>query len=72
MLVGSSRRLSAFVKLSEGSQERSGGSTGALTGPGPNKILNGTEGRLTKPAVGGVSVKMPQGPRAYAPRVSKV
>ena len=33
-------------------------------------VVNGTQGRLSKPAIGGARVKQLQGPRAYAPRLS--
>lgn len=39
---------------------------------GAGDLLNGLEGRLTKPAVGGTATKLMQGPRSYGPRLKKV
>jgi hypothetical protein len=33
--------------------------------------MHGTAGRIAKGAAPGLKVKMPQGPRAYAPRIKK-
>jgi hypothetical protein len=80
MLLRCSRLSGLLTKEAVDTLQASGATVQALPGLTPGsqegqdaeaKIVNGLEGRLLKPMVGGMAVRQTQGPRAYAPRLDK-